>query len=57
MKCKLCDNTSAGLTTRMTAHFAKKSGYHEAKCTKDTAGATALGKRYMSDLHGKRENT
>ena len=55
VKYKLCDKTFAGITMRMVAGVAKKPHCYVAKCTKATADATPLGKRYMADLDDKRE--
>lgn len=54
VKCKLCDKPFAGTTERMAAHFANKTNFGVAKCTKPTPEATALGAKVLKDLETKR---
>eukprot|EP00904_Undaria_pinnatifida_P006571 jgi/Undpi1/3043/HiC_scaffold_15.g06419.m1 len=57
VKCNLCEKLMAGTTERMAAHFAKRTNFGVAKCTKPTSEATALGKKALREFEDKRAAT
>ena len=54
VKCNLCEKLMAGTTERMAAHFAKRTNFGVAKCTKPTSEAAALGKKVLGEFEAKR---
>ena len=57
VKCNLCAKLMAGTTERMAAHFAKRTNFGVAKCTKPTSEATALGKKVLGEFEAERAST
>ena len=55
VKCNFCDMKFSAITSRLAAHFAKRSGFNVRSCKQPTPEAVALGKKHLDALDKARD--